>query len=47
MAALAFLKKSFGNLKWTPETFNQINTKRCTIYIVNKCSVVAGRMVKN
>ena len=34
MAAPAFHKKSFGNLKWTPEFFNQINTKRCAILLI-------------
>ena len=28
MAAPAFQYKSFGNLKWTPESSNQKNTKR-------------------
>ena len=33
MAGPTFHQKLFGNLKWTPESSNQINTKRCAILL--------------
>ena len=34
MTALAFHLKPLGNLKWTPESYSQINTKRCAILLI-------------
>ena len=32
--APVYHEKSFGNLRWTPESSNQINTKRCAILVI-------------